>query len=74
LTGNYERICDGGSKVKWMFGFKGTKETQVQGEFFELRAGFSFKLNNTPTHYGLMAFPFESTEEFQDKRVHEYKW
>ncbi len=41
---------------------------------FELRSGFSYSLAQTPTRYGLMAFPFEINDEFIDLRVHEYKW
>jgi hypothetical protein len=55
-------------------GLKGTKETQIQGELFDLRAGFSYSLAKTPSRYGLMAFPFVTDDNFIDLRVHEYKW
>jgi hypothetical protein len=74
LDQHSEFTCQGGSAVKWFVGFKGTKETEIQGELFELRAGFSYSLATVPSSYGLVAFPFKTDENFIDLRVHEYKW
>jgi hypothetical protein len=74
LTQHFQKTCDGGSSVKWFAGFKGTKEASIQGELFEQRSGFSFSLAQTPSRYGLMAFPFEADADFVDLRRHEYKW
>jgi hypothetical protein len=52
--------------VKWFAGFKSTKENHIQGELFEQRSGFSYSLAQTPSRYGLMAFPFEVAEDFID--------
>lgn len=66
LLSKYTLQCNGKNSVKWFYGFKGTCELQIQGQFFDLKSGFSFSLANSPSDYNLVAFPFEANDNFID--------